>query len=161
MISRTVSPPGSSVHGNSQARILEWVAIFFSRGSFRPKDQTHISCLVGRFFTTEPPGKLHWYRRVYCCCLVTQLLCPTLCIDCSIVFPVLHHLLELTQTHVLWVSDAFQQSYPLSSPSAPVFNLPRHQGLFWWVSSSHQVAKVLELQLQHQSFQWIFGVDFL
>ena len=54
------SPPGSSVHGISQARILEWVAFSFSRGSSRPRDRTHVSCtpaLVGRFFTTEPPGK--------------------------------------------------------------------------------------------------------
>ena len=51
------SPPGSSVHGISQARILEWVAISFSRGSSRPRDQTHIFCITGGFFTTEPPGK--------------------------------------------------------------------------------------------------------
>ena len=51
------SPPGSSVHGIFQARILEWVAISFSRGSFQPRNQTHVSCLAGRFFTTEPPGK--------------------------------------------------------------------------------------------------------
>ena len=51
------SPPGSSVHGISQARVLEWVAIPFSKGSFQPRDQTLISCLVGRFFTTESPGK--------------------------------------------------------------------------------------------------------
>jgi len=50
-------PPGSSVHGISQARILEWVAISFSRRSFQPKDQTPVSCLAGGFFTTEPPGK--------------------------------------------------------------------------------------------------------
>ena len=49
----------------------------------------------------------------------------------------------------------------LSSPSPPAFNLSQHQGLFQWVSSSYQVAKVLELQLQYQSFQWIFMVDFL
>ena len=61
--------------------------------------------------------------------------------------------------HVHWVGDAIQPSHPLSSPST--FNLSQHQGLFQWVSSSHQVAKVLELQLQHQSFQWIFRVDFL
>ena len=75
-------------------------------------------------------------------------------------FPVLHHLLELAQTHVHWVSDAIQLSCPLSPPS-PTLNLPQHQGLFRWVGSSHQVAKVLELQLQHQSFQWILRVDFL
>ena len=51
------SPPGSSTHGISQARILEWLAIPFSRGSFQSRDQTHISCIAGRFFTTEPPGK--------------------------------------------------------------------------------------------------------
>ena len=89
---------------------------------------------------------------------------PTLCdpLDCSTSgFPLHHQLLELTQTHVHWVSDAIQPSHLLSSPSPPVFNLSQHQGLFQWVSSSHQVAKVLELQLQHQSFQWVFRTDFL
>ena len=71
-------------------------------------------------------------------------------------FPVHHQLLETTQTHVHRVSNAIQPFHPLSSPSPPAFNLPQHQGLFSWVSSSYQVAKVLELQLQHQSFQWIF-----
>ena len=81
-------------------------------------------------------------------------------IDCSMPdFPVLHHLLELAQTHAHWVSDAIQPSSPLLSPSPPAFNLSQHQGLFQWVSSSHQVAKILELQCQ--SFQWIFMVDFL
>ena len=75
--------------------------------------------------------------------------------------PVHHQLTEFTQTHVHWVGDAIQPSHPLSSPSPPTFNLSQHQGLFQWVSSLHQVAKVLELQLQHQSFQWIFGTDFL
>ena len=74
-------------------------------------------------------------------------------------FPVHHQLPEFTQTH--WVSDAIQPSHPLLSPSPPTFNLSQHQGLFQWVSSSNQVAKVLEFQLQHQSFQWIFGTDFL
>ena len=67
----------------------------------------------------------------------------------------------LTQTHVHWVGDAFQSSHPLSSPSPPAFNLSQHQGLFKCVSSSHQVAKVLEFELQHQSFQRIFRTDFL
>ena len=89
--------------------------------------------------------------------------CPTLCkpMDCSMPgFPVHHQLPKLTQTHVHWAGDAIQSSHPLSSPSPP-FNLSQHQDLFQWVSSSHQVAKVLELQLQHQSFQWIFRTDFL
>ena len=68
---------------------------------------------------------------------------------------------ELAQTHVHWVSDAIQPSHPLLSPSPPTFNLSQYQGRFQWVSSSHQVAKVLEIQLQHQSFQWIFRTDFL
>ena len=75
--------------------------------------------------------------------------------------PVHHQLPEFTQTHIHWVSDAIQPSHSLSSPSPPTFNLSQHQGLFQWISSLHQVAKVLEFQLQHQSFQWIFGTDFL
>ena len=59
------------------------------------------------------------------------------------------------------VGDAIQSSHPLLSPFPPALNLSQHQGLFRWVSSSHQVAKVLEFQLQHQSFQWIFRTDFL
>ena len=82
--------------------------------------------------------------------------------DCSMPgLPVHHQLLEFTQTHVHWVGDAIQPSHPLLSPSPPVFNLSQHQGLFKWVSFSHQVARVLELQLQQQSFQWMFRTDFL
>ena len=65
--------------------------------------------------------------------------------------PVLHHLTELAYVH--WVNNTIQPSHPLS-PLSPALNPSQHQGLFWWVDSSHQVAKVLELQLQHQSFQW-------
>ena len=83
-------------------------------------------------------------------------------IDCSMPgLPVHHQLLEFTQTHFHWVGDAIQPSHPLSSPSLPVLSLSQHQGLFKWVSSLHQVVKVLEFQLQHQSFQWIFRTDFL
>ena len=73
--------------------------------------------------------------------------------------PVHHQLLEPTQTHVHWVGDAIQPSYPLSSPSPPAPNPSQHQGLFQWVNSSHQVAKVLEFQLWHQSFQWTPRTD--
>ena len=75
--------------------------------------------------------------------------------------PVHHQLPEFTQTHVHRVSDAIQPSHPLSSPSPPVLNLSQHQGYFKWVSSSHQVVKVLEFQLQHQSFQWTPRTDLL
>ena len=90
--------------------------------------------------------------------------CPTLydSMDCSTSsFPVHHQLPGLAQTHVHRVSDAIQPSHPLSSPSLPTFNLCQSQGLFQKVSSMHQVVKVLEFQLQHQSFQWIFWIDFL
>ena len=75
--------------------------------------------------------------------------------------PVRHQLPEFTQTHVHWVSDAIQPSHPMSSPSPPAFNLAQHQGLFKWVISLHQVVKVLDFQLQLQSFQWIFRTDCL
>ena len=75
--------------------------------------------------------------------------------------PVHHQLPESMQTHVHWVGGALQPSHPFSSPSPPALNLSQHQGLFQWVSSSNQVAKVLEFQLQHQSFQWTPRTDFL
>ena len=87
--------------------------------------------------------------------------CPTLCnpMDCNMPgFPVHHQLPELTQTHVHWVGDAIQPFHPLSSPSPPAFNLSQHQGLFQWVSPSRQVVKVLEFQLQHQSFNEYSGL---
>ena len=68
--------------------------------------------------------------------------------------PVHHQLLEFTETHFHRVSDAIQPSHPLLSPSPPDPNPSQPQDLFQWVSSSHEVAKVLEFQLQHQSFQW-------
>ena len=77
--------------------------------------------------------------------------CPALCdpMDCSMPgLPVHQQLPEFTQTHVHWVSDAIQPSHSLSSPSPSTFNFSQHQGLLKWVSSSHQVAKVLEFQLQ-------------
>ena len=80
-------------------------------------------------------------------------LCPTFCdpMDCSMPgFPVHRQLPELTQIHVHCISDDIQPVHPVSSPSPPAFNLSQHQGLFQWVSSLHQVAKVLAFQLQHQ-----------
>ena len=221
--------PGSSNHGILLARILEWVAISFFRGSSWPRDQTCVA-LTGIFFTTEPPGKpTHMHRHIHLyphghshghtpmhrdrhshrhthsqthghhhthrhrhshrhsrrrlrrrrrqthtltlTCTWTHIQfssvaqsCPTRCdpMDCSTPgFPVHHQLPEFTQTHVHRVGDAIQPSHPLSSPSPPAFNLSQHQGLFQWVSSSHQVAKVLEFQLQHQSFQWTLRINVL
>ena len=103
-----------------------------------------------------------WYGTLYFSSVAQS--CPTLCdpMDCSTPgFPIHHQLPEPIQTHVHCIGDAIQPSYPLLSPSPPAFNLSQYQGLFQWVSCSHQVAKVLEFQLQHQSFQWIFRADFL
>ena len=90
--------------------------------------------------------------------------CPTLWdhMDCSMPgFLVYHQLQSFLRLMSIGVSDAIQPSHPLLSASPPALNLSQHQGLFQWVSSSNQVAKVLEFQLQHQSFQWIFRTDFL
>ena len=83
--------------------------------------------------------------------------CLTLCnpINCSTPGLFVHHQLpEFTQTHVHQVGDAIQPFHPRSSPSPPVPNPSQHQDLFQWVNSSHDMAKILEFQLQHQSFQW-------
>ena len=90
--------------------------------------------------------------------------CPTLC-DCmnrsTPSLPVPHQLPEFTQIHVHWVGDVIQPSHPLSSPSPPAPNPSQHQGLFQWVRSWQQMAKVLEFQLQHQSLQWPPRTDLL
>ena len=113
--------------------------------------------------TSPTSWEVRKLKRDICCCSVSQS-CPSLwnSVDCSTPgFPVLHHFPELAQTHAHWVSDTIQPSHLLSFRSPPAFNLSRHQGLFQWVSSSHQMAKGVELQLQHQSLQWILRIDFL
>ena len=82
------------------------------------------------------------------------------CMDCSTPGFLIHHQLpELAQIHVHWVNDAIQPSHLLSSASSPAFNFAQHQGLYQWVSSLHQLTKVLEVQVQLQSFQWIFVIS--
>ena len=101
-------------------------------------------------------------NEINCCCCSVALSCPTLCdpMDCSTSsFPVFHYLPEFAQTHVHWVSEVIQPSHPLPLPSPLALNLSQHHSPFQWVGSSHQVAKVLDIY--HQSFQWIFRVDFL
>ena len=117
----------------------------------------HIGCKshLCQLTIVLPMGRM---LKCCCCCSIIKS-CPTLCDPMD--FPILHYLLEFAQTHVHWVDDAIQSSHHLSPPSPPAFSLSQHQGLFQWIGSSHQVAKVLELQLQHQSFQWIFRTDFL
>ena len=143
------SPPDSSVYGNSSGLNTGGGCHAPLQGIF--PTQGLISSLL-----TSPALAAQFSS-------VAQL-CPTLCdpMDCSMPgFVVYHQIQELAQTHVHWVGDAIQPFHPLSSPSPPAFNLSQHQGLFQWVSSLHQVAKVLELQFQHQSFQWIFRTDLL
>ena len=113
-----------------------------------------MSLLCSEFFSDSPSQSVSSVAQ----------LCLTLCdlMDCSTPgLPVHHQLPESIQTHVHWVGDAIQPSHPLSSPSPPALNLSQHHGLFKWVSSSHKVAKVLEFQLQHQSFQWTLRTDLL
>ena len=124
------SLPGSSIHGISQARILEWIAISFSRDLSNPGIKPNQICLVpciAGFFTPKPPGKpIHIIQFDS----VIQL-CPALWDpkDCSRPgFPVHYQLPELAQTHIQQVGDAIQPSHPLSSPSH-AFNLSQHQGL--------------------------------
>ena len=122
------SPPGISILGTLQVRIMEWVAISSSRVSSWPRDWTcisYVSCIVGGLLTLS-------YS-------ITKL-CWTLCypMDYSTPgFPVLHYLQEFAQTHVHWVSDAIQPSHPLLPLYPPTLNLSQHQGLFQWVRSSH------------------------
>ena len=100
---------------------------------------------------------------LWCFCSVSKL-CMTLCdpMNCSMLgFPVLHYFPEFAPTHVHWVNDAIQPFHLLLPPSSLAFSLSQHQGVFQWVNSLHQVAKISELQLQHQPFQWIFRVNLL
>ena len=111
----------------------------------------------------ETLTSVYTVNQFSCCCSFGKL-CHTLCdpMDCSTSgFPVLHSLLEFAQVHVLWIGGAIQPSHSLSPSSPFAFNISQHQGLFQWDGCLHQMAKVLELQLQHQSIKWVFGVDFL
>ena len=139
------SPPGPSVHGILQARILEWVAIPFSRRSSRSRDLTHISCIVRQILyhcaTWEvlslscTIGHLMLFSNTYLKMFSSdQLLSHVrLCnpMDCSTAgFPVHYQLQEITQTHVDPVGDAIQPSHPLLSASPPTFNPSQHRGCF-------------------------------
>ena len=143
-------------HKFQKKNVRNWIELAWAKN-------TKLECVMLHTFKNIFNFILEYSWFTMLCCSVAQS-CPTLSnpMDCSTPgFPVLHHLLEFAQTQVHWVSNAIQPSHPLSSPSPPTFNLSQHQGLFQWASSSYQVAKVLELQLQHQSFQWIFRMDFL
>ena len=160
----------AAVHGVAKSQA--WLSDFpftFHFHALEKEMATHSSVLAWRIPWTEKPGRLQsmgshrvgheWsdlaaaaagdiWKKVVSLVPSPQS-CLTLCnpMDCSMPgFPVHQQLPEFTHTHVHWVGDAIQPSHPLSSPSPPAFNLAQHQGLFQWVSSSHQVAKVLEIQ---------------
>ena len=185
------SPPGSSVHGILQARILEGVAISFSRRSSWPRNQTQVSCIAGRWFANwamreapspslEPifqPASVKdsynilafWvprYLSIVCNQSVSSVTqsCPTLCnpMDCSIQASLSitnsQSLLKLMSTESVMPSNHLILCSPLLLPPSMFLSI---RVFSQWVSSSHQVAKVLKFQFQHQSFQWIFRTDFL
>ena len=138
------NPPGSSVHGILQVKILELVAMPSSRGSFQPRFQICISCIAGRFLPLSHRGSISSVAQS----------CLTLCDPMNRStpgLPVHHQLPEFTQTHVHRVSDAIQPSHSVI-PFSSCLQSFQHQDLFQSVSS-HQAAKVFEFQLQHQSFQ--------
>ena len=178
------SHPRSTPLGHHRA--LHWALCYRAASYSLSILHTVLYICQGCFLSSSHPALLPPHPRVHCSAIsnsqdleptsvsinrweykdvqfssVTQS-CLTLCdpMDCSTPGLPVYHLLELAQTHVHQVSDAIQPSHPLSSPSPPTFNLSQHQGLFRWVSCLHQVVKGLELQLQHQSFQWIFRTDF-
>ena len=161
----------------SNRRVWPWSTQWSRRRAKRVLSREHIGHSKHPFPTTQEKTTHGRHRMInveirlpifsavedhYCFSVAKSF--PTLCNPMNYSmpgFPVLHFLLEFSQTHVHCISDAIQPSHPLLPSSPPVLNVSQHQGLFQWVSSLHQVAEVLELQLQHQSFQWIFKIDFL
>ena len=129
------------------------------------EDAKHICCHLGKINLNLYMRS--WYWKNHSSVQVSSFpsfsrvrLCDPM--DCSTPgSSVFHCLPQFPQIHLHWVSNAIQPSHPLSSSSSPALSLSQHQGLSQWVGSLHQVAKVLELQLQHQPFQWTFRSDFL
>ena len=137
--------------------VLKWLAYPFSRESSRPRNWNGVFCIAGRFFTSYQGSPGVNIVSVQFSSVAQS--CLTLCDLMNRSTPGLpdhHQLPEFTQTHAHCVGDAIQLSHPLSSPS-PALNPSQHQGLFQWVNSLHEVAKVLEFKFQHQSFQWTLG----
>ena len=174
------SLPDSSVHGIFQERILEWVALSFSRESSWPRDLTQVSCIAGGFLTdwaTREALYSHLYNRVAKSVfprpdltkVVSSKIVQLLSYVRLFVIPwtaANQASLSITNTQsLLKLMCTSQWSHPIISSSVGPFSFYLQSfpasGSFQWVTSSHQVAKVLELQLQHQSCQWIFRLDFL
>ena len=145
---------------NPRDRGAWWAAVYeVAQSQTRLKQHSSSSCILGPCWLF-----ILNIAVVNCCCCSVPNLCLTLCdpMDCRTPgFAVLYYLPEFAQIHLHCISDAIWPSHPLLPSSPLAFSLSQNQGLFQWIGSSHQIAKVLELQLQHQSFQWIFRVDFL
>ena len=165
-------PMDYTVHGILQARILEWVACPFSRGSSQPRDWTQVSCIVGELFNSwatrealillnyrhTPICRDHFSSSVQSLSCVQLFTTPlTTARQASLSITNSWSLPKLISIESVMPSNHLTSVVPFSSH----ISLSQHQGLFKWVSSSHQVAKVLEFQLQHQSFQWTLRTDFL
>ena len=177
-------PPGSSVHGFSRQECWSGLPCP-SLGDFpHPGIKTRSPALQADSLPSEPPEKLHeWIIQQVAWSNLTAMWIDKLMSWTNISYTFLQfssvtpscltlqpHGVQHTRppclsptagaysNYIHWVGDAIQPSHPLSSPSPPAFNLSHHQGLFKWVISSHQVAKVLELQLQHQSFHEYSGL---
>ena len=149
-----------NVHAKILNKILaNWTQVYIKyKDTYKNMKCTYMYNIKNNAFWTSG---VYWKnKRLFQFSSVSQS-CPTLCDpkNCSTPgLPVDHQWPEFTQTHVHRVGDAIQPSHPLSSPFPPAPNPSQHQGLFQWVNSSHEVAKVLEFQLQHQSFQWTPGL---
>ena len=146
---RDITAPGFK--STDHHRHLWWLDYIYWRGEAIPQHLVSVQqqFWIGLFLKVN----FTYFKLLL---LLSQLSCLPLCdpMDCSMPgFPVLDYLPEFGQTHVHWVSDAIQPFYPLSSPFPPALNLSQHQDLFQWIGFLHQVTKVLELQLQHQSSQ--------
>ena len=151
--------------GSSVFSCSTWTPVVVSSSLIR--DQTQAPCIGSTesqpLDHQESPWNPHFKYfplklGVSGCCSVSDSFWPCGLQHARLPYP---YLPEFAQIYVHWVSDAIWPSHPLPSSSPFNFILAQHQGLFQWVGSSHQVVKVLELQLQHQPFQWLFKVDFL
>ena len=154
------SPLGSSVHGDSPGKNTGMGCHVFLQGIFPTQGFWYYYFFFQRL---KNWGEICITYSLVQFSLVAQSY-QTLCNPMNrstTGLPVHHQLPESTQSHIHQVGDAIQPSHPLSSPSPPPPNPSQHQGLFTWVNSSHQVTKVLEFQLQHQSFQWTPRTDLL
>ena len=147
-------------HSNNCCRQDSWMKAKMNGWNIKEQQNICSKKFSSKYSLATVVNLAHVYKFLvlqFSCSVMSDSLRP---MDCSTPgLPVHRQLPEFTQTHVHWVGDAIQPSHSLSSPSPPAFNLSQHQGLFHWVSSSLQVAKLLEFKLQHQAFQWVFRTD--